>query len=83
MEVVQGYKRRGDREKETTTIQRMHLEATRKRRESTCLEAARVKRRHAYRDAAKVTIAHTNRGSAKKKIRSRYFESESESEIEI
>ena len=41
------------------------------------------KRRHAYRGAAKVTIAHANRGSAKKKIRSRYFESESESVIEI
>ena len=42
------------------------------------------KRRHAYRGATKVTIAHADRGSEKKKkIRSRYFESESESVIEI
>lgn len=41
---------------------------------------ASEKRRHACRGATKVTIAHANRGSAKKKIRSRYFESESESE---
>ena len=44
---------------------------------------ASEKRRHACRGATKVTIAHANRGSAKKKIRSRYFESESESESVI
>ena len=54
----------------------------RKRREGTYLEVARLKRRNAYGGATKVTIAHANRGSAKKKIRSRYFESESESASE-
>ena len=79
---VKGYKRRGDREKETQQSN-ARISRLREREEGTYLEAARVRRRHAYRGAAKVTIAHANRGSAKKKIRSRYFESESESVIEI
>ena len=44
---------------------------------------AKEKIRHVYWGCTKVTRAHADRGSAKKKIRSRYFESESESVIEI
>ena len=51
----------------------MHIEGAQKRREDTYIELG----------YAKVTIAHANRGNARKKIRSRYFESESESVIEI
>ena len=44
---------------------------------------ANEKIEHAYRGYEKVKRRHPNRDSAKKKIRSRYFESESESVIEI
>ena len=44
---------------------------------------AKEKIRHAYRGYTKVKRVHADQGSAKKKIRSRFFESESESVIEI